>query len=271
MELLSYIIIIIVSFFIVKLYYKFFKNIMVGAIIVITGGIKTGKSSLSVYLAKQNYYSALFQYKIKKFFIDLFKIKSNLEMPMFYSNVPIKIKNFCKLKKEHLLRQERFNYKSVVYIQEASLLADSQLIRIPDLNNQLLLFFKLFGHMTKGGKCIMDSQCCQDLHYSIKRILSNYLYINSCTKMPFFLILKVREMMYSEDNTINVFNEDVTETMKTVIVPKSIWKIFDPYAYSILTDNKPINNICSTVKDLKAREIISFRKDFEKEGVKDDE
>ena len=56
----------------------------------------------------------------------------------------------------------------------------------------------------------------------------------------------VREMFYSEDNSsVNVFNEDVEKTLLRIIVPKSIWKKFDAYCYSKLTDN--LERECETV------------------------
>jgi len=245
------------------LYFKLFKRIVVGAICIITGGVKTGKSTLSVWLATQDYKRVLFKWKVKKFFCSVLK-KPIPEMPLLYSNVPLKkVKNYTPLKLEHLLRQERLKYKSIVYIQEASLVCDSQLIKDKDLNNSLMLFFKLFSHMTHGGRLYVDSQQIADTHYSLRRSMSNYIYIHHMIKIPFFVILYVREMLHSEDNSVvNVAIRDVDEDLKRIIVPKSVWKKFDCYCMSSLTDYLDVNSKVEKVKNLKVENVISFRPEF---------
>ena len=244
------------------LYFKYIKHIKVGCISLITGGVKTGKSTLSVATALREYRHALFGWYISRFFCKLVN-KPIPEMPLFYSNVPIKVKNFRELELAHLLRQKRFNYKSVVYMQEASLLADSQLIKDKNINNSLMLFFKLFGHETRGGKLIIDTQSICDVHYSLKRSLSNYVYIHHIKKIPFFVICYVRELVHSEDNsTINVFNQDVEEELKMVLVRKSVWKKFDCYSFSSLTDSLNSYSKKSKNKKLKVMEVVSFRPEF---------
>ena len=66
--------------------------------------------------------------------------------------------------------------------------------------------------------------------------------------------------------------ENITENLKTVFVPKRIWKKFDCYCYSILTDDKPsFNSVVDNVEadSLKSINIPSFRNwsdDDEKES-----
>ena len=78
--------------------------------------------------------------------------------------------------------------------------------------------------------------------------------------LPFFLVVTVREERYSEDGlAINTYGEDVEDSLKRVIVSKKVWKLFDCYCYSILTDNLPVaDTVISEVPDLKARKIVSF-------------
>lgn len=246
----------------VFLYFKFIKHLKIGCICLVTGGVKTGKSTLSVATALREYRLALFSWRVNKFFCTLFK-KKIPEMPLFYSNVPIKVKNFVPLQLEHLLRKKRFNYKSIVYLQEASLLCDSQLIKDKDLNNKLMLFFKLFGHATHGGKLIIDTQSICDTHYSLKRSLSNYIYIHHIKKLPFFIVCYVRELMHSEDNsTINVVTKDVEDDLKKIIIPKRVWKKFDCYSLSSFTDFLVKDNQIVEVKKLKVDNMVSFRPEF---------
>ena len=164
------------------------------------------------------------------------------------------------LTEELLLREVRFAYKSVIWVDEASILADSMTYKDLDLNDRLLLFNKLIAHETHGGTIVYNSQSIGDLHYAIKRCLSETFYVHSTFKwIPFFLLVTVREERYSEDGTIvNSYNDDLEESLKRVIVPKSVWKKFDCYAYSSMTDDKPVYEKVETATDLKADYLCSF-------------
>lgn len=235
------------------------KNIIpLGTITMCTGAVKTGKSTLAVHLALKSYRSVLFRYRICKYILH-----RDIEKPLLYSNIPLKC-NFVPLTTDILLRKVRIARKSVVLIDEASLVADSQLIKDNVVNMQLLKFFKLFGHYSHGGSMIIDSQSISDLHYSIKRCLNNYIYIYRTYRVfPFFLAMKVVEQRYSDDGSIvSTQTGDVTENLKTVIVPKNVWKKFDTYCYSVLTDNKYLyadEVDSSLLVDLKSNNIPSFR------------
>ena len=250
--------------FLVSKFTKKFKVAKIGSLCLVNGGVKCGKSTLSVSIVRSEYKSRVRKVKIQNFFRRLFR-KPLKELPLLYSNVPLACP-YVPLTDDLLLRKKRFVYGSVIYCQEASLVADSQLIKDMDINQRLLLFNKLIGHETKGGVIVYDTQCINDLHYSIKRCLSNYIYVHHLTKwIPFILIAHVEENRYSDDNSVvNVQDKDLEEKLKKVIIPKRTWKYFDCYCYSVLTDNLEVEN--SVVKnnlqtqDLKARRILSFRK-----------
>lgn len=267
--LLIFILIAVALFFVNKFLSKF-KVAKVGALALVTGGVKTGKSTLSVAMVRSEYKARCKKVKFKNFFNKLFN-RPLIEMPLIYSNVPLAMP-YVPLTDDLLLRKKRFVYGSVIYVQEASLVADSQLIRDMDINERLMLFNKLIGHETKGGVIIYDTQCISDVHYSIKRCISNYFYIHHLVKwIPFILVAYVQECRYSDDgSTITVSNEDTENTLKKVILRKSNWKYFDCYCYSVLTDNLPVENkqIYNDVrtKDLKADKILSFRK-LRKDGL----
>lgn len=271
MKYVIYFIIICVALFFIKKFLNQFKVAKIGSLCLINGGVKCGKSTLSVSIARSEYKRRTRSIKISNFFRKLFH-KSLKELPLLYSNVPLACP-YVPLTDDLLLRKKRFVYGSVIYCQEASLVADSQLIKDMDINQRLLLFNKLIGHETKGGCIIYDTQCINDLHYSIKRCLSNYIYVHHLVKwIPFFLVAYVEENRYSDDNSVvNVQDKDVEEKLKRVIISKRTWKYFDCYCYSILTDNLPvendvINNNLQT-EDLKARKILSFRNNFKDGGV----
>ena len=235
------------------------KILNCGNVVLVTGGVKTGKTTMSVRLVHKLWKKNCNKVKFYNLVVRHFKKdKSKKDMPLIYSNVPLAIP-FVPLTEDLIYRRTRFVYGSVIYFCEASLLAGSMDFKDDDLNETLPLLVKLVAHETKGGYMVFDTQSVLDLHYGIKRNVSSYFYIHHKTSIPFFLILKVRELVFM-DNTSNDFNEDVEETLKTMIVPKSTWKLFDCYCYSALTDHLPVESETVSTKDLKARNILTFKR-----------
>lgn len=239
---------------------KYFKVPKIACVSLTTGGVKSGKSTFSVHLAISTYKRIHRQWKLRKFFQTLFN-KPISEEPLLYSNIPLAVP-YVPITLELLERKIRPRYGSVAYVNEASLLCDQMLYKDEELNERLTLFNKLFGHETCGGYLVYDTQCICDVHYAVKRSLSNYFYIHHLEKrIPFFLVAKVREERYSDDKgtVTNTYGEDVEENLKTVLIPKSVWKKFDAYCFSVLTDDLPVSADVRDATDLKAREIVSFR------------
>lgn len=264
MTILLIILAIVAVFFIIKL----FKVPKIGCLGMVTGGVKCGKSMLSVWLAKRKYKSQLRKWRIRCFFRKIFARKKPLpEKPVLYSNVKLAGVKYSLLTTEMILRKVRPAYGSVVYIQEASLLADSMYFKDMEVNERLLLFNKLFGHETHGGYLIYDTQSIQDNHYAVKRCINSYFWIHHNIKIPFFVILYVREFFFSEDNsTINTVDSDVEDDLKRILIPKRVWKMYDAYCYSAFTDNLPVakNETFTPIRpfrkaDLKTRKIISLK------------
>lgn len=249
-----------ISFLCAKIASKF-KVPKIPCVALVTGGVKSGKSTLSVYMAIQTYNRVHRRWKIRTFFQTLLH-KPLDEEPLLYSNIPLAVP-YVPITLELLQRKVRPRYCSVAYVNEASLLADQMLsLQKDDTNERLTLFNKLFGHETIGGVLIYDTQCVADVHYAVRRSLSSYVYVHHLEKrFPFFLIAQVREERYSDDRgTINTYNEDVENTLKKVLIPKRVWKKFDAYCFSCLTDGLPVaDNVIEDCVDLKARNIVSFR------------
>lgn len=264
MRYLIWFILIAVALFFVRRFLSKYKIPKVGAIALFTGGVKTGKSTLAVATTLSEYRARHRSWKIRKFFCKMFR-RQIPEEPLIYSNVPLKVP-YVELTEDLIFRRKRFRYGSVIYVNEASLLADSQLIKDMELNERLNFFNKLIGHETKGGCLIYDTQCIADNHYSVKRSLSNYIYIHHLTKwIPFFLVAHVREFTYSDDDStiINSVNDDTEVSLKKVIFRKSTWKKFDSYAWSILTDNLPVEDKIingKQLEDLKVHKLVSFKR-----------
>lgn len=130
-----------------------------GNMILTTGGIKTGKTMLSVHLCerivKKNrrkvWFWNHFTRPIRKF---LFKVDEPKKLrPEIYSNIPLGI-DYIPMTTD-LLERNTVNFipMSVCYLCETSIVADSMSFKDQDLNERLLFFSKLFAHQTKGGTC----------------------------------------------------------------------------------------------------------------------
>lgn len=241
-------------------YTKVRKKLVIEAITLVNGGVKTGKSTLSVHLALKHYKKALTRYKIRKL------LGKKDEKPLLYSNIPLKC-DYVLLSNDVLQRTKRIPYGSVVYIGEFSLVADNKFFKTASAFEleSLMLFIKLFGHETGGkGKMFIDTQCISDLPVDVRRCLNRYLWIERSIKIfPFVILMRVRELMYSEDNTsVNVFNSDIEDDTKLLIIFKSVWKKFDYTCYSVFTDSLPVSEKIikgKKHKDLKVWKIPSFK------------
>jgi hypothetical protein len=243
-----------------------------GNMTLVTGGIKTGKSAMSVRLAYRTYKRNLLKTHIWNAIqhIRFKKNRSFKELPKLYSNIPLRC-DYVPLTNELLKRQTRFAYGSVCYICECSLVACSMDYKDDDLNENLLLLNKLFAHETKGGSIFYDTQSISDNHYAIKRCLATYFYIHHNIKIPFIaLICWVKELKYSDDgNNVNINTSDVEDDLRMVVIPWRTFKLYDRYCYSVLTDHLKVEDkeVKRTYKDkhnkklnLKANKIITFKK-----------
>lgn len=300
---LSIVFIIILVLFIVALvfYARHKKNLNIGSISLITGGVKSGKTSLGVALSLKEYKKA---YR-KWFFKSLFN--KSYEKPLFYSNIPISIpcdlyhllkRDYEKINKKRIVpyaqitndlldRKKRLAYGSITYLGEFSLIADSmsgsvkgnreQQEEIYELAERLTLFVKLYGHETGGctiingkkvksigpGKCICDTQALADVHFGLRRNVTSAIFIERSIKcIPFIMLFKVRELIYLDENSINVFDSDIEDNMKWYIILKP-WKYFDYCCYSLFTDNLELVNDSKSIgytDSHKAKVLPSFRK-----------
>lgn len=255
------IILIIIICFLIYLAWKYLKLPKINCTALFTGAPKTGKSTLAIATAISKTRKA----RRRTYFYNMVH-KNKKEMPVLYSNIPIKVKYYQPLTYDIITRRKRMIYGSVVYMGEFSLVADSMEFKDKVTNEELQLFFKLFGHETKGGYLITDTQCINDCHFALKRVTSQYFYIHDTINIKLlpFIIMHVREQQYSDDkSTIQTLTEDTEETLKTIVLFKSVWKKFDCYCYSIFTDNKEVEKkegIDIQKLNLKANKIISFKK-----------
>lgn len=273
--------ILFIILFLFVLYLLQFKKIKFSCVHLTTGAPKTGKSLLSIWLAVHYYKVAVFKWYLTKFIIlpifnllrKLFKKEklSTLLKPMLYSNIPLANVIYNDLSLDIIQRKVRIPNKSVVFIDEASLIADSMSFKDQITNEQVSLFVKLFGHYSHGGKLIYNTQDLQDMHFGFKRCTGSMLWIHSKITLPFFSILKVRELISLNDDNVktsNNFNEDIEVSCLKLIIPNKYMWYYDCFTFSSLTDDKPYAVNYSVNKkvnkrfkrtNLKSNFIVSFK------------
>lgn len=246
--------------FILFIYFTFFKVPKLKNLTFIDGGLGTGKSCMTVRFAIGTYRKVVRNWYIYNFFV-WWNRKS--EYPLLYSNIPLYNIDYVPLTKDLLYRDKRFNYKSVILIDECSLLIDQMEYKNAELNERLSEFFKLLRHMSRGGYCIVNSQSISDMHYSFRYCLNDYFYIHSKLRLPFISILKIQEFVYSADNSVQQINDkDIEDNTKLFIIRNKYFKRYDPYVYSGFTDKK--KRQCKVVhiddrKKLKVKQYLTLK------------
>lgn len=259
--MIKVILILLLVVFLLFIYFTFFKVPKLKNLTFIDGGLGTGKSCLSVRFAIGTYRKQLLKFYIRNFLVWWDRQD---EEPLLYSNIPLKNIKFVKLTKDIIYRTKRVNYKSVLLIDEGSLLVDQMDFKDDILSERLSEFYKLWRHETKGGFCIVNSQSISDMHYSFKYCISDYFYIHSRIRLPFISIMRLQEYAYSSDNNvIQVNDKDVEDNTKLFIIRNKYFKRYDSYCHSIYTDNLPIENKIEYIEDrklLKSSGYLSFKK-----------
>lgn len=258
------------------LYFKFFKRPVLPCVYLITGAPKTGKSNLSVTLAVKTYKKNLrFYYYKLWFYYALYYISGKkiifvftLEKPMLYSNMPLATVRYNEFTLDLLLRKKRFPYKSVILLDEVSMIADSMLFKDKKINDALTSFVQLIGHETKSGTLICNTQDLSNCHYAFKRCTGTYMYLYASRHIPFFNIYYGVELLNCESNqggVNNVINGDIQKNMYRMIFSSKYFKMYDNHYLSTLTDSLPIEvdytkPILNKRKDsLKASSIVTLR------------
>lgn len=257
MWLLVVIIIVILVFFICfgKRLFKMPTN----HITLVNGGVGSGKTTLCVDLALRQYKRNLRQYRIRKVIYKIVKSKKKLDKPLLYSNLPIKNIPYVPLTDRLLYGLDNFNEKSVVLFTEASLSASSMDFKTIDYE-EFNKGIKLFRHRTKGGNMFVDTQAVSDLHFTLKRSINSYVWIERHIKIPFLLVYKVRSMLLLDETSVNV-NKDPQKETRVLLCWKRVWKKFDSYNfYGLYKDTPKIRKTVVRKKDLKSYDYVKLRK-----------
>lgn len=290
-----FVIAIIVCIILLYLWFKFIKVPKLTNLNFICGSIGTGKSFLTTRFGVSKYKTRVFILNLKRklvyrnlIFVKKWKdIIINTEDILLYTDIPYDLKKAHirifdlqesmqqkkkvyrkvlfsnEIEKAHVLREKRFNYKSVVVFDEISVFFDQFDYDDKVVNEKLNNFFKLFRHETKGGLMVVNSQSVNDCHFALKNCLNQYFYIHHKKKLLFGMLLYVQELQYSNDNSVvNVNQGDIEDDakLKLLWVSKKYFKYYDTYAHSWLTDYcKTYNFPYSNDYRLKSRNLWTFK------------
>lgn len=252
------------------------KRLRYGNLTLITGGVKTGKTELSVALAIKRYRKQFRKWR-RDCKLAIKRCQSAPEQPLLYSNMPIGKPGmkYCPITLDHMTGKTRFAYGSVVYFNEISFIAGSSDFRDDEINDYLLKFFKLCAHFTKGGYFFIDTQSPQDTHFAVKRSLSTYLTIYRRLTLPFVSILWVREnILVDGENTVALDTQiDTQDSVDNGGKPFYVlpilnkwWRYYDRYAYSFLVDDLPVGKDEVLIKSQKANVLLRIRDIVNKGG-----
>lgn len=196
------------------------------------------------------------------------------EEPLFYTNIAVAGVRYVPVTLDILYRRVRIARKSVMFLSETSLIADSMTVRDALLNEEINTFFKLYGHESHGGKCIIETQNVLDNHYAIKRCLTFYYNIDANFNLPFFKLVRFYKVFYADDDSVkNVVSLNSKVDYSYMLIPKSMFTRYDSYTYSWLTDELPLSKDYRYIqrhrlwfyygdRNLKSREIPTFKENL---------
>lgn len=233
------------------------KHLKTSDVFMIDGGVKVGKTLVTVKLSVSKYRMNWFKVTIGNCFIkfiNLFRKKDKKfklkEIPMLYSNMPLYHVKYNPLTMDIIEGKVRIPHKSVCLLDEASLIADSMTgmltdrqkrERFDEINEKLTIFLKLYGHMSHGGSLYFNSQNVVDLHFAFKRNMSTYLFCAKSRNFPFFRLIDCRELMHDESgDVVNTIQHDSDTDNRPLFVSKRWYKYYDRYYLDVLTKHLPV-------------------------------
>lgn len=132
------------------------------------GGLGSGKTLIGVKDALH----CLRRNRVKVFWHNLFHPKDKKPKPMLYSTIPVRISSreiSLDLDADHLMLQKSIIEKSVLFIDEASTVANS----FENVSNNKNLksleeFSTFFRHFTRGGYLILTTQNTAKCNYVVR-------------------------------------------------------------------------------------------------------
>lgn len=246
--------IVLALFFIYKFLKPYFLNY--DNSILFTGGIGSGKSLNSVKLAIKLYSKMKFKVKWRNF-IHKLKKEPLEEMPLLYSNMPIKCKKgYCaKLTKDILTLKEKIPQYSVVLIDELTAIVNQFNRNEDDVRYHLNEFIQFFRHYV-GGYLICNAQSESEIVKQVRTKLNSYFWCFDFQKFLFFFYrVRILHCQITE-NTTSLSSEFIEENTKWTY--GILTKLYDSRYLSERYQKIETNNNKETFKRKKENKIIRF-------------
>lgn len=245
-----------------------------------TGGLGSGKTLMSVHMAKKIYKKQIRKWKWTNFKIDLrnrFRntMEDHIEKPLLFSNMPFYINKrkgilTNKITASHLLEQERIPLGSVVMIDELGAFANQFEYTNRNVVVTLDDFIRFFRHYTKGGYLVVNDQCSENINLVVRRRLNIVHNLANCFVLWRFCFYFERMITISEEiKTIDMRSQETDKENDTqnnmVFRFKFLWhkNDYDTYCHSERYKTVPQGNY-EEYTELKLYEILKCPRDDNK-------
>lgn len=255
---------------IVYFLYRYLKPYLIkyDTTLLFCGGLGSGKTLNSVKYALILLRKNRSKIKLKNLKIQFFNLfskdkKEFIEMPVLYSNIPIKInKNeySVRITKDILTLKKRIIEYSVVLLDELPLIVNQFNWNITEVQNNLNEFVALFRHYV-GGYLIVNGQSESEIVKQIRAKLNSYYWCYNFQKFLCFYRVRILHNVVSEYNVSmsTDFIEDKTKWTYGIIN-----KHYNTRAYKNRYSN--INEINVNQRfynaDLTTNKIIRFNEKY---------
>lgn len=181
------------------------------------GGLGSGKTLIGVNDALK----CLKRNRIKVLFYNLFHPKKLKKKPLLYSTIPIRISKkelSVDLTTEHLLLQKAIVEKSVLFIDEASTVANS-FENVANNKNLKTVeeFSTFFRHYTKGGYMILTTQNTSKCNYVVRYCCNQAFQLSQFTNiLNIAYCVKIRNIDLTND-VVNINQSNLEENTRNLV------------------------------------------------------
>lgn len=256
---MTYIIIIIciaILWFIIKPYI-----IKHDTVTLYVGGLGSGKTLVGVSDALR----CLKRNRLKVWLYNLWH-KDKKQKPLFYSTIPVKVSKkemSIDLTLQHVLLQARIVEKSIIFIDEASTVANAFETVANNHNLKTVEEFStFFRHYTKGGYMILTTQNTSKCNYTVRYCCNQAFQLSQFRKFfNLFYWVKIRNIDLTND-VVNVNQTNIEENCRTLIGFFGRKK-YDTYAFSVRYDTVPYQEEKTSKTSLKRLEFIDVPREYQ--------
>ena len=203
---------------------------------VFTGGLGSGKSLVSVQIAKQ----LLRKNRRKVFFYNLFHRKEKRPRPLLYSTIPVRIskKEWSQPITDTVpILQQKIVLRSVVFFDEVSLYIDQMRTKFNNAD-ALEEWCTLFRHYTQGGYLVMNTQNSSKVNFHIRYCLNRAYNLFEWRHIWRFYWVKIRDVSLAEDIK-SIFTGQLEDEYKVKFGFLPFRREYDTYVYSGRVANLP--------------------------------